>query len=158
MSLQVLMMPMTGLPCQSVASKPPWRSRERWPNERRSLTPSQRWLRRSSERLRFVMRRTSGVTAESLNRQAGGVNDFFPLGGLIGEKLAEIARRARDRNAAEVLEPGLNSGILERQVDLLIKQIDDLLRRSMRYAETKECNGFVTRDGVGDGRHIRQFR
>ncbi len=29
-------------------------SRERWPNERRSLTPSQRWLRRSSGRLRFI--------------------------------------------------------------------------------------------------------
>ncbi len=86
------------------------------------------------------------------------MDDFFPLGGLIGEKLAEIARRARDRNAAEVLEPGLNAGILEREVDLLIKQIDDLFRRSMRYAETKECNGFVPRDGVGDGRHIRQFR
>src|ERR1035441_5023870 len=152
------MMPMTGLPVQSGESQPPWRSRARWPNERRSLTPSQRWLRRSSGRLRFVIRRPSGAIAESLNRQVGGVDDFFPLGGFGGEKLAEIARRAGHRNAAEVLEPGLNAGILERQVDLLIKQIDDLLRRSMRYAETKECNGFVTRDGVGDGRHIRQFR
>ena len=46
MSLQVLMMPITGLPAQSGESKPIWRRRERWPNERRSLTPSQRWLRK----------------------------------------------------------------------------------------------------------------
>src|SRR5664280_2982862 len=158
MSLQVLMMPMTGLPVQSGESKPPWRSRARWPNERRSLTPSQRWLRKSSGRLRFVMQRTSGASAESLNRQVGGVDDFFPFGGFVSEKFAEIVRRAGDRNAAEVLEPGLNAGILERQVDLLVEQIDDLLRSSMRYAEAKECNGFVTRDGLGDGGHIRQFR
>jgi hypothetical protein len=53
----------------------------------------------------------------SFDRKVGGVHHLFPFGGFVGEKLAEIAGRARDRNAAEVLEPGLNAGILERQVD-----------------------------------------
>src|SRR3954467_15839131 len=55
MSLQALMMPITGRPAQSVVSYPTRRRRERWPNERRSETPSQRWLRRSSGRLRGLI-------------------------------------------------------------------------------------------------------
>src|ERR1035441_6985287 len=134
------MMPMTGLPVQSDESKPPWRSRARCPNERRSLTPSQRWLRSSSGRLRAVIRAMPRTPAVSFDRQVGGVHDVFPFGGFVSEKLAEIARRARDRNAAEVPELGLDAGILERQVDLLVEQIDDLLRRAMRRPEAEERN------------------
>ena len=40
-------MAITGLPAKSSAPKPVCLVRERWPNERRSSRPNQRWLRRS---------------------------------------------------------------------------------------------------------------
>src|SRR6185437_4499184 len=40
--------------------------RERWPNERRSLAPSQRWLRRSSGRLRLHMSEMPSLFADQL--------------------------------------------------------------------------------------------
>src|ERR1700675_1680371 len=46
MSPQVLMIAMTGLPEQSAWVQPMEAARERWPKERRSSGPNQRWLRR----------------------------------------------------------------------------------------------------------------
>ena len=51
-SLQVLRIAMTGLPAKSSAAKPSPLARERWPKERRSDLPNQRWLRRSARLLR----------------------------------------------------------------------------------------------------------
>src|SRR3954451_19489770 len=58
-SLQVLRIAMTGLPAMSSAPKPACLARERWPNERRSSRPNQRWLRRSVAVLRDRCTRAS---------------------------------------------------------------------------------------------------
>ncbi len=64
MSLQVFRIAMTGLPFQSSASKPIWRKRERWPNERRSSTPSQRWERSASGDLRVFIGPAAGKVGQ----------------------------------------------------------------------------------------------
>src|SRR6478752_8140445 len=114
MSLQVLMIPMTGLPDQSAESKPPWRSRERCPKARRSLTPSQRWLRRSSGRLRVVIKAMPYALRASVDRKVGCVDNLFPFGGFVRDQLAEIGRRARYRRAAKVLKFAEHGGVLQR--------------------------------------------
>src|SRR3954465_11725396 len=58
-SLQVLRIAITGLPAMSSAPKPACLARERWPNERRSSRPNQRWLRRSVAVLRDRCTRAS---------------------------------------------------------------------------------------------------
>src|SRR5262249_47230633 len=103
------MIPMTGLPVQSAESKPPWRSRERCPKARRSLTPSQRWLRSSSGRLRVVI---LGATRVLVDRKVGRADHFFPFCRFVGDELAEIGGRTRDWCAAELLEFGDHRGIL----------------------------------------------
>src|SRR6185312_14470934 len=114
------------------------RSRERWPNERMSSTPSQRWLRRSSARFFRVMakplqnhprRRRPGcrLKVRSVDRQVGGVDDLFPLRRLGGEEGLEIVRGAGRRYAAEIGELLEHARILERQIDLVVELVDDLL-------------------------------
>src|SRR6185437_728610 len=115
--------------------------RERWPNERMSSTPNQRWLRRSSARLRPVMR------GASLDREIGGVHHLRPFFRLAGEQLAEIRGRAGDRRAAELLEFGLHAGVLERLVDLLVEDIDDIGRRALRGNEAEEGARLIARHG-----------
>ena len=53
-SLQVLMMAITGLPAKSSRVKPLCSVRERWPNERMSFAPYQRYERSSSGFLRAM--------------------------------------------------------------------------------------------------------
>src|SRR5215470_20187773 len=102
MSLQVLMMPITGLPRKSAASKPPCRNRARCPNARRSFTPSQRWLRSSSGRLRLLI--LAGALSPLIDRQVGRADHPFPFRGLVGNELAEIFRATGNRRAAQLLE------------------------------------------------------
>src|SRR3989440_9944897 len=104
-SLQVLMIAITGRPAQSAVSYPTWRRRERWPNERRSLTPSQRWLRRSSGRLRLVMTVWCSNAGGLVELHVGRLDDPRPLLGFLGDQLAEILRAAKDQHAAELGEP-----------------------------------------------------
>src|SRR5215470_11886644 len=118
MSLQVLMIPMTGLPAQSAESNPPWRSRERCPKARRSLTPSQRWLRSSSGLLRVVI---LGATRVLVDRKIGRANHFFPFCRFVRDEFAEISCRARDWCAAELLEFGEHRRILQCKVYLFVE-------------------------------------
>src|SRR5215470_18013477 len=131
-ALQVLIIPMTGLPVQSAESKPPCRSRERCPKARRSLTPSQRWLRSSSGRLRVLIRRLARVLVD---RKIGRADHFFPFRRFVRDELAKIGRRARDRRAAKLLKFGDHGGIIQRKIDLLVEKIDDLPGGSMRHAK-----------------------
>src|SRR5262245_27113355 len=155
MSLQVLMMPITGLPAKSVSSKPPWRNRARWPKARRSLTPSQRWLRSSSGRLGLFIR--TGACSPLIDRQIGCADHLFPFGGFIRDKLPELGGRSRNRCAAELLEFGQDRRILQRQVGLFVEDIDDFLWRSLRHSEAKEGARFEARHSLGNRRHVRQL-
>jgi len=71
-----------------------------------------------------------------------------------GTALAEIGRRAGDRRAAELLELFQHHRILEREVDLLVEEIDDLLRSAVRHAEAEEGARLVAGHGVGNRRHV----
>src|SRR5215831_4943763 len=127
------MMPMTGLPPQSAASYPNWRSRERWPNERRSLTPSQRWLRRSSGRLRFIAA-IRGVALRLFQRHAAFLDHLGPFVGFRGDELSEVGRTASDQHAAELGEASLDLRVGQPGVDLLVELVDDLGRGALRHA------------------------
>src|SRR5262245_36701623 len=65
----------------------------------------------------------------SLRLDASELDHLAPLLGFIGDELAELGRRSRQRRAAEVSETGAHLGIGERRVDLLVELIDDLGRR-----------------------------
>src|SRR5262249_22620584 len=148
------MIPMTGLPVQSAESKPPWRSRERCPKARRSLTPSQRWLRSSSGRLRVVI---LGATRVLVDRKIGRVDHFFPFRRFVGNELAEVGRRARDRCAAKLLEFGEHRRILQCKVNLLVEEVDDFLWRSVRHSKAEKRAGFISGNGLANGRNIGQL-
>src|SRR4029079_5787810 len=154
-SLQVLMMAIPGLSRKSAASKPPCRNRARCPNARRSLTPSQRWLRSSSGLLRLLI--LAGALSALVDRQVGRANHLFPFCGLVGNELAEIFRRSRNGRSAQLLELGDHSRILQRQIDFLVQDLDDFLWRSGRDAKAEERARLVTRDCFGNGRYIGQF-
>src|SRR3569832_2834461 len=93
----------------------------------------------------------------SLDREIGGANDLLPLRRLGGEELAEVGRRAGDRNAAEVAELLEHARILERLVDLVVELVDNFLRRAVRDTEAEEGARLVAGDALGDGRHVSQF-
>ena len=57
-------------------------------------------------------------------------NHLGPFLGLVGDELAEVGRRTRNRNAAQIGEPRLHRGVGEARVDLLVDLVDDLGRRT----------------------------
>src|ERR1044071_3671059 len=105
MSDQVLMIAMTGLPAESLRSYPICAVRERWPNERRSFTQNQRWLRRSSGFLRLV---------KLGSRFLDHARPFRLLG---AQPLAEELRRA-----------GAHLGALLREALLHLRSLEDLVQ------------------------------
>src|SRR3569833_1793095 len=126
-----------------------------------SSTPSQRWLRRSSGRLRVIVRdlmKSSRALPPGmritkrralLDREIGGADDLLPLRGLVGEEGLEIVRRAGSRDAAEIGELLEHALVLERCVDFRVELVDDLLWCVVRNAEAEERARLVARDTFG---------
>src|SRR5262245_15258045 len=73
--------------------------------------------------------------AASLRLDAGEFDHLGPLFGFVGNQLAEVSRRSRQRHAAEVSETGLHLRVVESRVDLLVELLDDLGRRVPRNAD-----------------------
>src|SRR5262245_40331697 len=74
-------------------------------------------------------------TLWSLRLDVGRPDHLAPLLRFIGDQLAELDRRSRQRRAAEISETGLHLRVVENRVDLLVELVDDLGRRGLRCAE-----------------------
>src|SRR2546421_247471 len=152
MSLQVLMIAMTGRPAQSVVSYPTWRSRERWPKERRSLTPSQRWLRRSSARLRLAM----GMA--SLDSEVEVLDQRAPLLALGHDELTEALAVGHHRIGDHRGHPLFHDGFLRDRLRGLLDLGDHLVRHAGAHADTEPRGGVIARHRFGNRRKIGKER
>ena len=74
---------------------------------------------------------------ESVRFDAGELDHLGPLFGFVGDKLAEVRRRACEYRAAEVSDPRFHLGIGEASVDLLVELVDDLGRRVLGRANAR---------------------
>src|SRR5262249_45390146 len=68
----------------------------------------------------------SSAETSSLRLDVGGPDHLAPFLGFLGDQLAELDRRSRQRRAAEVGETGLHLRVVESRVDLLVELVDDL--------------------------------
>ena len=76
------------------------------------------------------------LAGDRLHRlDVGGPDHLAPFLGFLGDQVAELDRRSRQRRSAEVSETGLHLGVVESRVDLLVELVDDLGRRGLRCAE-----------------------
>src|SRR5262245_4883782 len=92
----------------------------------------------------------------SVRLDAGELDHLGPFLGFVGDKLAELGRRSRQRRAAEISETGLHLRVVQSRVDLLVELIDDLGRRGLRYAEAVPITPLVARQELTHGRDVRQ--
>src|SRR5262249_3836381 len=69
--------------------------------------------------------------AGSLRLDAGRLDHLGPFLGFVGNELAKIGGRARERRAAEVGEPCFHVRVCEGRVDLFVEFLDDLGRRGL---------------------------
>ena len=101
MSLQVLMIAITGLPAYSLRWKPICEVRERCPNARMSLTPYQRCERRSSGFLRFWFMAPMLVAAQGRapGRVGGGTGARGPTGKHHGDGLEAALGKTNNRSS-----------------------------------------------------------
>src|SRR5262249_61887783 len=91
----------------------------------------------------------------SLRLEVGGPDDLAPFRGFVGDKLAELGRRSRQRRAAEVSKTGLHLRVVESRVDLLVELVDDLGRRGPRYAEAVPITHLVARQELMHRHDVR---
>src|SRR5215472_9762803 len=87
----------------------------------------------------------SSAEASSLRLDVGGPDHLAPFLGFLGDQLAELDRRSRQRRAAEVSETGLHLRVVESRVDLLVELVDDLGRCGLRCAEAVPNTSLVAR-------------
>src|SRR5262249_58958061 len=92
----------------------------------------------------------------SLRLDVRGPDHLAPLVGFVGDELAKLDRRSRQRRAAEVSETGLHLRVAESRADLLVELVDDLGRRGLRYAEAVPNTPLVARQELTHGRDVRQ--
>src|SRR5262249_13389606 len=92
----------------------------------------------------------------SFRLDIGGLYFLVPFLGFVGDQLAELGRRPRQRRAAEVSETGLHLRVVESRVDLLVELVDDLGRRGSWYAEAVPITLLVARQELTHGRDVRQ--
>src|SRR5262249_12343676 len=86
----------------------------------------------------------------------GRPDHLAPFLGFVGDQLAELGRRSRQRRAAEVSDTGLHLRIVESRVDLLVELVDDLGRRGPWSAEAVPITHLVARQELTHGRDVRQ--
>ena len=121
------------------------------------LTPSQRWLRSSSGRLRSVIRvRILHLSIHSHSTKGGCLTTFSHL--LVSEaRFFQNHPACRRSGCRQVLQLGQNLRILRARFTR-VDHIDDLARRALGRAEPEKGAGLIARHGFGDSRHVRQFR
>ena len=79
----------------------------------------------------------------SLRLDIRGPDHLGPLLSFVGDKLAEVRRRACEYRAAEVSDPRFHLGIGESRIDLLVECVDDSGRRVPGCPEAEHRTRFV---------------
>src|SRR5262245_47914996 len=91
------------------------------------------------------------VTRRSFRLDVGRSDDLAPFLGFLGEELAEIRGRHRQRHSAEVGQPGLYPWFRKGRVDFSVEPIDDFRRNVLGPAEADHKGRFVARQKFADG-------
>ena len=92
----------------------------------------------------------------SLGPDVGRPDHLAPFLGFLGDELAEIGRRPRERRAAQVGKPRLHLGVGKSSVDFLVELVDDFGRGVLGRADTVKRARLVTRQKIAHGRNVRQ--
>src|SRR5215470_4319715 len=71
----------------------------------------------------------------SLQFDAGELYHLAPLLGFLGDQRAELGRRHRHGNAAQVVEPRFHLGVGKAGVDLFVELVDDVGGRALGRAD-----------------------
>src|SRR5262249_48628915 len=104
---------------------------------------------------------SAGVTENPLEDallwlDVGRSDDLAPFLGFLGEELAEIRGRHRQRHSAEVGQPGLYPWFRKGRVDFSVEPIDDFRRTVLGAAEADHKGRFVARQKFADGWEVWQ--
>src|SRR5579871_5329925 len=95
------------------------------------------------------------IMSLSLDAQMRVVHHFAPLDDLGLDARAELLRLVGHRHEAELEQLRLHLGLGHRRGDLLLQQVDDRLRRSLRRQHAGERIGLLVGiAGLSHGRHI----
>ena len=79
----------------------------------------------------------------SLRLDIRGPDHLGPLLSFVGNKLAEVRRRACEYRAAEVSDPRFHLGIGESRIDLLVEYVDDLVGRAPGCADARPSGRLI---------------
>jgi len=80
----------------------------------------------------------------------------LPHLGFLGEELAEIRGRRRQRHSAEVGQLGLYPWFRKGRVDFSVEPIDDFCKNVLGPAEPDHKGRFVARQEIANGRQLWQ--
>src|SRR6476620_9164842 len=130
------------------APSPSSTSRAKMSRPTRSISP--RWRR---------IRRASRLLLALLHLHFGVPDDPAPFCEVGLDALAELFRRARDREGhrrRQILFA--KRRIAEDFLRLRVELVDDIARRAFRRHQAVPSARLVTRKAFGDGRHIGKFR
>src|SRR5262245_56221626 len=81
-------------------------------------------------------------------------DDFCPLFSFFDDQPAEIGGRASEHRTSKIGKPGLDLGIGEGSVELLVELVDDLGRCVLRCADAIPCASFEAWHGIADGWNV----
>src|SRR5215472_5268938 len=85
-----------------------------------------------------------GISDSALLRPNVGRPDHLgPLLSFVGDKLAEVRRRACEYRAAEISDPHFHLGIGESRIDLLVEYVDDLGGRTPGCADARPSGSLI---------------
>src|SRR5262245_27775094 len=87
--------------------------------------------------------RGAEAVTKSLRLDIGRSDDFAPLLGLISNQSSEIGRRASQDHASEFGDLGVELGIHESGIDLLVEPVDNLDRRIPGRTDAKKPTRFI---------------
>ena len=91
-----------------------------------------------------------------LRLDVGRSDDLAPFLGFLGEELAEIRGRHRQRHRAEVGQPDLYPWFRKGRVDFSVEPIDDFCRNVLGAAESDHKGRFVARQEIANDRQLWQ--
>src|SRR3979490_1039455 len=86
----------------------------------------------------------------------GGADDLCPFLDIVDDEPAEISGRACKRLRAQIVEPGLESGIGKPGIDRTVELVDDVCRRAPWRADSLPADALVAGHELADGRKVGQ--
>src|SRR5262249_51035763 len=95
-------------------------------------------------------------TSHLLRPDVSRTDYLFPFCGVVGNELAEIGGRTRNRRAAELGKAGLKAGINEHGVDLAVELVNNLGRRVPWDTDALPRAGLIAGNELTQAGYFRQ--